>query len=458
MSIDDKNIEINNQPDKNVGLIGHVSNGKSSLVKAITGIATQRHSSEKQRNITIKLGYANVKIFKCNKCSAPSCYQSAPSNKSTKKCNICSSEMILVSHISFVDCPGHSNFMATMLGGTSIMDTSILVEAVNNPVLPAPQTLEHLKAITIGKIPNAFICINKFDLVKKEEGIKNIKLLKNAFDKTILKDSPMIPSSANHGINIDVVCEALARIKPVKRDLESPCNMIVVRSFNINKPGTKIEDLCGGVIGGSILFGKLKIGDDIELRPGHTCENKSENKSDGDSKKSTKQAKWSYKPLKAKVLSINSESNKLEYAIPGGLIGVQLDIDPALTSDDNLVGQILTMADKGYEVYEELAVKYLILTEDGKFIRDTNKTLKKGDMLQLNINACTIPAKIKKVYVEEDVLTLYINKPISVNIPPYDPKKDINLDDKNNRIVICYQNKIFGIGKIIDGLKSKLLV
>lgn len=102
------------------------------MVKAISGVQTVRFRDEKVRNITIKLGYANAKIFKCPKCPTPQCYKSYGSDKDDKtKCLICDADMELTRHISFVDCPGHDILMATMLTGAAVMDACLLLVAGN---------------------------------------------------------------------------------------------------------------------------------------------------------------------------------------------------------------------------------------------------------------------------------------------------------------------------------------
>lgn len=418
------------QPVINIGMIGHVSNGKSEITFRLTGIRTQRHSSEKQKNITIKLGYANTKIYKCSKCSEPECYQPGPSEEFSKKCKICNNEMELITHISFVDCPGHSRFMSTMINGTTIMDTTILVEAVNQDILlPQPQTREHIKAITVGNIPNSIICLNKWDLIKPDQGMKKVKSLKEALKNTVAEESPMIPISATLDINVDVLCDYLSQLPLPIRDLDKPPKMIVVRSFNINKPGV-FDDLCGGVIGGSILHGKIDIGMDVVLLPGYCTENKDENNTNGSNQHKTR---WRYKPLCAKVLSIQSGNNELEYAIPGGLIGIQLDLDPALTTDDGLIGQVLTPLNMGSCVYEDLALSYKLL--------DNSISVKKEDALLLNINACNVTCSVKKIFEKEGVLKLKLDKPISVSI--------------EDKVTICYDGKIFGMGNVVEGIKSQ---
>ena len=153
---------ISRQATQNIGTIGHVAHGKSTLVFAISGvnvsiqvivnhsISIDRQASKgKIRNITIKLGYANSKLYRCTVCPAPQCYQSYKSSKEDKaKCRNCDNELFLMRHVSFVDCPGHDVLMATMLAGAAVMDSALLLVAGNQPC-PQPQTSEHLAAVEI---------------------------------------------------------------------------------------------------------------------------------------------------------------------------------------------------------------------------------------------------------------------------------------------------------------------
>ena len=125
---------ISRQATINIGTIGHVAHGKSTLVKSISGVNTVRHFDEKIRNITIKLGYANSKLYKCLACPAPGCYKSYGSAHPDQcKCDNadCTSNLQLLRHISFVDCPGHDSLMATMLTGAAVMDAALMLVAAN---------------------------------------------------------------------------------------------------------------------------------------------------------------------------------------------------------------------------------------------------------------------------------------------------------------------------------------
>ena len=138
---------MSRQATINIGTIGHVAHGKTTLVRCITGIQTTKYKSEKERNITVYLGYANAKLYKCPKCPDLEAYRAYSADKEDKpKCEKCGEYLELLRHISFVDCPGHDILMSTMLNGASVMDAALLLIAANC-ICPQPQTREHLVAV-----------------------------------------------------------------------------------------------------------------------------------------------------------------------------------------------------------------------------------------------------------------------------------------------------------------------
>ena len=231
-------------------------------------------------------------------------------------------------HVSFVDCPGHDILMATMLCGVAVMDAALLLIAANESC-PQPQTSEHLAAVEMMKLQNIIIIQNKIDIVLKEGAVPNQhEEIKRFVSGTYAERAPIIPISAQLKYNIDVLCECLCRIPIPVRDFTSAPRLVIIRSFDVNKPGDSIDILKGGVAGGTILKGIIRVGDPVEIRPGRVTK---------DATGTTKCA-----PILSTVVSLFAEKNDLLYAVPGGLIGVGLKVDPTLTRSDRLVGQVST--------------------------------------------------------------------------------------------------------------------
>lgn len=331
--IDPLTMEImSRQATINVGTIGHVAHGKTTVVKCISGVNTIRHKIEQQRRFTFNLGYANAKLYKCNTCKGPSAYKSFGSEKEDElKCEVkdCTGKLQLQRHISFVDCPGHDILMATMLNGAAVMDAALLLIAANEPC-PQPQTSEHLAAVEKMNLKHIIILQNKIDIVikdnKKDSVAKEQYLqIKKFVKNTNAQNSSIIPISAQFKYNIDVIVQHLCQIPIPIRDFDSPPKFIVVRSFDVNKPGTTLNDLKGGVAGGTLLRGILKVGDEVEIRPGNIVKENETVK---------------YIPLRTRITSLFTEKNELLFAVPGGLIGVGTNLDPFLTRQNSLVGRV----------------------------------------------------------------------------------------------------------------------
>lgn len=432
---------MQNQPVINIGMIGHVANGKSTLTKALTGIATQKHSDEKNRNITIRLGYANAKIFKCPSCNAPECYQSCGSSVKDYQCKICLQPCNLMTHVSFTDVPGHHMLMSTMMNGTCIMDYSMLVESCSNPTIPSPQSIEHYDITQKNGVETKIICLNKADLLvsNKQKIFDTVKDIDSYYcncehrkdnDNTKI---PIIPVSGTHGSNIDVLCEYISKLSIPKKNLSDNLKMLIVRSFNVNSPGTNISEMKGGVVGGSLSRGILKIGQDVCVLPGfiNKVNKDSHIQSETDS---DPQPTWSCTPLASKVININTDKSQLEYAISGGLVGVELTIDPAFSGDDRLVGQIVVLKShvQKYKIYEKIKVEYT----------QKIKQIKKNSSVQININSNNVMANVMKTSERNAYLDL--EKPICVEL---NDKTTISLLENN-----CID--IAASGVIVDGFGS----
>jgi translation initiation factor 2 subunit 3 len=379
---------MSKQATINIGTIGHVSHGKSTLVGAISGVRTQRHSQERIRNITIKLGYANAKIFKCQ-CPSPNCYKSFGSDKEDNAvCSDCSSTMILQRHISFVDCPGHDILMATMLNGAAVMDAALLLVA-SNESCPQPQTSEHLAALEIMNLTNIIIMQNKVDLLENDEAaLSHYEQIKAYIARTCAANAPIVPISAQLKLNIEYARQLICTNIPIPmRDFTSSPRMIVIRSFDVNKPGEEVETLKGGVAGGSILRGVLRVGDVIEIRPGIIT--------------MVSEGTMACTPIRSRIESLKAERNELRIAVPGGLIGVGLKVDPSITRSDNLVGHVIGLPGQLPEIYTEIEVNYYLLkrllgvkSDAARSRSDKVQKLKKGEYLMVNVGSTSTGGKV----------------------------------------------------------------
>ncbi|KAJ7064524.1 initiation factor eIF2 gamma, C terminal-domain-containing protein [Mycena amicta] len=158
--------------------------------------------------------------------------------------------------VSFLECAGRGILMATMLNGAAVMDAALLLIA-GNETCPQPQTSEHLAAVEIMKLEHIIILQNKVDLIKETQALEHQKSIA-AFVKGTVESSPIVPISAKY--NIDAVNEYIVKRIPIPvRDFTSDLRLIVNWSFDVNKPGAEVDDLKGGVAGGSILMGVLKL-------------------------------------------------------------------------------------------------------------------------------------------------------------------------------------------------------
>ncbi len=307
-------------PEINIGMIGHVDHGKTTLTQRLTGKWTDVHSEELKRGISIKLGYADAAFYKCTSCKAEKAYCT------TKKCPQCNGPTEILRTVSFVDAPGHETLMAIMLSSAAIMDGAVLVIAANE-TCPQPQTREHLTALDIAGIKNIVIIQNKIDLVTEEEAAQHYEQVKKFVKGTCAENAPVIPVCAHHDINIDVLIQAIEESIPTpNRDLEKPPLMYIARSFDINKPGARPEEMKGGVIGGSLIQGVIEKGSEIEIVPGRDT---------------VEEGRKKVETIKTNVDSLFTGGIAVDKATPGGLIAIGTELDPSRTKSDSFSGKVV---------------------------------------------------------------------------------------------------------------------
>ncbi|MFH1095514.1 MAG: translation initiation factor IF-2 subunit gamma [Candidatus Micrarchaeota archaeon] len=373
------------QAEVNIGMVGHVDHGKTSLTKALTGKWTDTHSEELKRGITIKIGYADSIFYKCPKDGTYSIGDACPQ---------CNGKSELSRRVSFLDAPGHETLMTTMISAASIVDGALLVIAANEEC-PQPQTAEHLMVLDILGIKNVVVVQNKIDLVPPEKALENYEQIKKFLKGTSAEKAPIVPISATYNANIDRLIEAIeTSIKTPKRDPDAPARMYVARSFDINRPGSPVKKLEGGVIGGSLISGTVRVGDKMQIKPGIIKRSKE------------KEGKETYLPLEFEVTSLHTTDGELEVARPGGLIALGTLLDPSLTKGDTLIGNIIGKASALGPVLDQPEIEYTLVKREGF----DNPPLKMAEPLVLSVGTATSIGVITKL--KGGALTLKLKRPI----------------------------------------------
>jgi len=362
-------------PELNIGVVGHVDHGKTTLTEALTGEWTDRHSEEIKRGISIKLGYADAAFYKCEHEEGTKAFTVKP------VCAHCGKPTKLLRTVSFVDAPGHETLMATMLTGASLMDGALLLVAANEKC-PQPQTKEHLVALQIAGIDRIVVVQNKVDLVTVDRAKESYHEIKEFLKGTIAEKAPIIPVSAHHDVNIDALLEAIAETIPTRAiDPKAAPRMYVSRSFDINKPGTRAEALRGGVFGGSLIQGSLRVGDEVEIVPGRKVEEEG-------------RARW--ENLHARIVSLMVGGQAVDETHSGGLIAVGTGIDPSFTKADSLVGRMLGKPGTLPQQLQRVTVEAHLLdyvVGAGEEIKV--EKIKTSELLMMSIGAATNVGTVK---------------------------------------------------------------
>jgi len=273
--------------------------------------------------------------------------------------------------------------MATMLSGAAVMDGAILVIAANE-TCPQPQTREHLAAIDVVGLRNLIVVQNKIDLVSEERAEESYNEIKKFLKGSIAEKAPIIPVSAQQIVNIDLLIQAMQEYLPTpERDPNLPPRMYVVRSFDVNKPGTHIDDMVGGVVGGSITQGNFNVGDEIEIRPGLPQRQKN---------------KIKMRELYTSITSLHVGSTPVGEAMPGGLAGIGTMLDPSLTKSDGLVGSLAGKPGTLPPVLETMILAYRLFDRVvGSMTEEKVAKVAKGEKLLLNVGTAKTMGEVTAV-------------------------------------------------------------
>ncbi len=211
-----------------VGTAGHIDHGKTSLVRALTGVDTDRLKEEKARGITIDLGFA---------------YETRPDG----------------GVIGFVDVPGHERFVHTMLAGAHAIDVVMLVIAADDGVMP--QTREHLQILDLLGLNRGFVALTKCDLVDADTLLEREIEIIDALAGTTLQGAAVLPVSSATGEGLDAIAARLDEeaASLAARDASRLFRLAVDRSFSLAGAGT--------VVTGSVLDGEVAVGDTVVVSP-----------------------------------------------------------------------------------------------------------------------------------------------------------------------------------------------
>jgi len=375
------------QPEVSIGLLGHVDNGKSTIVQAITGIWPARHSEELKRGITIKIGYADAAIYRCPNCEEPFNYTTE------ERCPRCGSETEFVRAISFIDCPGHHSLMVTMLSGAALFDGAVFVVDARKK-FPQPQDREHFRAVLILGVKNLVFAQNKLDVVSRERALENYDEIREYVKDTPVKDAPIIPISAQHSAGIDVLLWAMEKFIPTPpRELDKPFRMPILRSFDINPPGTPANKIRGGVIGGSIIRGTVRVGDEIEIVPGAPTSG------------------GKYEPLITEVVNLRAGGRNVEEARSGGLTGIETKLDPALTKSDGMTGNMAGAPGTLPPTRYDIEIEYTLFEKVVGLSQEVPVTpINVGEQLVVNVYSTVTSGVVKRRTSEK--VELQLRRPI----------------------------------------------
>ena len=216
-----------------IGTAGHIDHGKTSLVRALTGVDTDRLAEEKERGITIELGFAPLELEAAGQ---------------RLRCGV-------------VDVPGHERFVKNMVAGASGIDLVLLVVAADEAVMP--QTREHLDICRLLDVRTAVVALTKIDVVDPEMADLATEDVRDTLRDTVLADAPVVPCSSVTGAGLDTLRDALARLalEVSPRQAQGPARLPVDRVFTMKGHGT--------VITGTLAGGTVRVGDALEVLPGN---------------------------------------------------------------------------------------------------------------------------------------------------------------------------------------------
>jgi len=235
-----------------------------------------------------------------------------------------------------------------------------------------------------------------------------------------------VPISAQQNLNIDLVIQAIEEYIPTpRRDIEKPALLKIARSFDVNRPGAALEALKGGVIGGSLSQGVLRVGDKIEICPGRLVDY---------------EGRKQWVPIQTKVVTLLAGSQSQEEITPGGLIGVGTLLDPIMTKSDALVGQVAGEPGKLPPVRSTFTMNMQLLERVvGVTDESSVEPIHSSEPLMLNVGTATTVGVVSSAR-EGGVVQVQLKRPVCA--------------EKGDRVAVSRRIgarwRLIGVGSIID--------
>jgi len=369
--------------------VGSVAAGKTALCEFLTGRDTKKFSSEQLNGCTVKMGHASLRIY----------YNGTDFLLNPK---IIPNGFRLIRHFSIADNPGHNSFMTTMVTGTSTIDNALFL--ISGKTGLEKQTEQHMRCFKSTNISDLAIIVSKIDLVSTREYLDDLIDKIDEFmteqDPDQIYDPPIIPLSSIEKINTDFLIKYLVSSpypKNIINLIDKPLNMTIIRSFDVNKPGTSIFDIKGAVFGGSIQEGFLTIGDVICVLPGII---------------EVLDGVYTYTPLITQVTSLRSDTTDLEVALPGGFIGVSTTLDPSYGKNNRMVGNIIVKINNKEDITNVCDVTNII------FVSDVTNLIEQ-DLIEDNDYLIVIHGSeqiAKLVSISNGIYKFILNRPLATII------------------------------------------
>lgn len=283
-----------------IGTAGHVDHGKSTLVQALTGIHPDRLKEEREREMTIDLGFAWLRL---------------PPQEG----------QLEGEEVGIVDVPGHRDFIENMLAGIGGIDAALFVIAADEGIMP--QTREHLAILDLLQVAGGVIALTKIDLVNDADWLDLVEEdIRQALQNTVLEGAPIVRVSARSGEGLSELLQALATCltkRPPRPDLGRP-RLPVDRVFTMTGFGT--------VVTGTLSDGRLRVGEEVAILPGG---------------------------LRGRVRGLQTHRRKEEVAVPGSRTAVNI---AGVNVDQVQRGDVVTRPGD-YEVSRLLDVRFRLLPD-----------------------------------------------------------------------------------------------